>query len=496
MNRKHPSLRSRQRGVSTLLIAMVLLAILTIVTLFAARFAISEQRTAGNEYRYKIAFQVAEAGLNQALEFVKVNTAAMLSSAAGGWFDPNAPLWMPCSAPKPADMAIDPCLAEPDASVREKMYRYVGGNGANQGRLPLEGVLPAAATIANVGDFEASYQTYATLCRLDLSSGTPRCELDPESNSAFYVTIVSRGTLPGENAAATIKQSFGTFRLLGASPAAPLIAAGTSIGLGNAQIIPNPNAGGHGVPVSIWSKGDAEVDGASFATCQLGEWLANFGTPAPSPTDLLNGVCESCTCNGLCPGYGLLSGNAKSCPIGKDKLEGEDVLDDDGDKSDASPRVLDSKYFPPDLFEYVFGVPSATANAYLTANAKQITDCGTLGPSSSGLHWYTGTDECQVGDVGSLERPVVLVSNAKVGINANSQFFGIVFVRSMAGGAGTEVFSANGNAQIYGSVILEGSAKMGGTPTIVFNRAVLNNVMNSPDFLRYGPIPGSWADSL
>lgn len=483
----------RQRGVSTLLIAILLLAIVTVITVFAVRYGVYEQRTAANEYRYKIAFQVAEAGLNQSMEFVKTRTNVMLSSAPGGWFDTAAPQWAPCSNALPAGMAVDPCLAEPDAGRRANMFRYVGtGNGI----LPVAAVVPtfgATAGTNEVGGFPAAYASYATLCRLDRTVPTnPQCTLAPDPGDAFYVTLVSRGTLADENAAATVKQSYGTFRLLGNSPAAPLIAAAAT-GLGNAQIIPNPNGGGFGIPVSVWSKGNADVSsGASFATCQLGEWLDNPGNPAPSAQDLRNGVCLSCSCNGLCPGYGLISGNANSCGAGT--IEGEDILDVDSNFSDAVPKLRDSKYYPDDLFLYTFNIPKDQATDYLSANATEIKNCGSLTAASSGLYWYTGGGDCAIDTVGTVEAPVVLVSDKPVKLNANGVFFGIIYVRDVSGT--NELLKASGTPHVYGAVLLEGNAKMSGTPTIVYNEAVLNNVRNSPDFLRYGPVPGSWSDTV
>ncbi|MDQ3510094.1 MAG: hypothetical protein M3414_00090 [Pseudomonadota bacterium] len=490
-----------QRGASTLLIAMLLLAILTVASIFATAYGVHEQRTSANEYRYKLVFQAAEAGLNQSIEYLKINTRTMLSTASGGWLFAGAPRWQPCTNAAPAGMAIDPCLAEPDTTRRAAMYRYVG---STSGVLPLSDSLPGAANqtftftggaaAAGGAEFATTYNTYATLCRLDISTATPRCSLAPSTEGTFYVTVVSTGALTNEQSSASVKQSFGTFRLLGATPASPLITAGTAIGLGNAQIIPNPDAGGFGIPVSIWAFGDANVDGASFATCQLGEWMANHGVKAPSETDVLNGVCADCTCNGLCPGYGLLSGDAKSCAAAKDKIEGEDILDVDSNFSDASPKLRDSKYFPPDLFEYVFNVPWSSANSYLTTNAVVVTDCATLNAASAGLIWYKGPGECKLGaKVGSLQEPVVLVSDTTVTMTANGQFFGVVFVTKNAPADGLK---ATGGGQIYGSVILEGDAKMGGNPTIVYNKAVLRNIGNSNNFLRYGPIPGSWSDTV
>ena len=55
---------------------------------------------------------------------------------------------------------------------------------------------------------------------------------------------------------------------------------------------------------------------------------------------------------------------------------------------------------------------------------------------------------------------------------------------------------ASGTPHVYGAILLEGDASLSGTPTIIYNEAVLNNVRNSPDFLRYGPVPGSWSDTV
>lgn len=501
------SIRSRpprdQQGVSTLLIAMLLLAILTVASIFAAAFGVNEQRTSANEYRYKLTFQAAEAGLNQAIEYLKLNTRPMLSTASEGWLFAADPRWKPCTDAA-GGMAMDPCLAEPDPVRRASMYRYVG---ATNGILPLSESMPNAtnqtftftggAKGAGGAEFATTYSTYATLCRLDLSTAVPRCSLDPSTEGTFYVTVVSTGALTSEQSTASVKQSYGTFRLLGATPASPLIAAGVVNGLGNTQIVPNPDAGGFGVAVSVWSdKAVTATSGGSFATCQLGEWLANpLGGAVPTPTERLNGVCANCSCNGLCPGYGLLSGNASSCPAAKANIEGEDILDVDGHFSDASPKVRDSKYFPPDLFAYTFGVPSSSANDYLVANATEIKNCSSLTASSSGLYWYTGGGDCRLGsDVGSVQEPVVLVSDAKVDLAANGKFFGIIYVRALAGTG--ELLKAGGGGQVYGSVILEGAASLSGNGTIIYNKAVLRNIGNSPKFLRYGPIPGSWSDSV
>ena len=75
-------------------------------------------------------------------------------------------------------------------------------------------------------------------------------------------------------------------------------------------------------------------------------------------------------------------------------------------------------------------------------------------------------------------------------------FYGIIFVRDDLVPAGTDLLKAAGTPQVYGSVILEGSAKINGSPGIIYNKAVLQNIFNSSQFTRYGPVPGSWSDTV
>jgi hypothetical protein len=320
------------------------------------------------------------------------------------------------------------------------------------------------------------------------------------------MTLVSRGSLTNESADAIVKQSFATYRSIGRGPDAPLIAAGTSIGMGNAQIVPNPTgiqsdvAGGDtgSTPLSIWAKGDADVtSGASFATCNLGEWLDNYGNTVPTQQQLQDGVCPGCSCNGLCPDLGLLSGSTGGCATGGTaRSENLDILDVDGNKSDAEIARLDSPYFPDDLFQYAFGISSSSADRYLQEEAEVVTDCALLTAASSGLYWYKGPAECQINnDVGSVNNPVVLVSDAVVKLSKGSiAYYGIIYVRSKAGTG--DLIKATGSPQVYGSVILEGNANMGGTPTIVYNKKVLDNILNSPNFVHLAPVAGSWSDDV
>ena len=262
MSRRIPIVRKHQRGAATLFIALTLLAILTVVSIFAANVGYFETRTSGNDYRHKLAFQAAEAGLNQAIEFLKVNSAELVSAGTGGWLIPGAERWVPCDTAAPSGMAYDPCKAEADVGRRSRMYRYVG---TTNGVLPLSEDMPGGtnqiftstggATELGAGGFTTAYNTYASLCRLDISSGVPRCSLVPTDEGTFFITVISEGTLQNENTKSRLKQSFASYRMLGRQPDAPLIAAGTASLQGSVEVVPNPNGAGFGIPLSVWASG-------------------------------------------------------------------------------------------------------------------------------------------------------------------------------------------------------------------------------------------------
>ena len=67
--RAHSIPRSRQSG-TVLLVALVLLLLAGLLTLFALRVGVFEQRSTGNDVRAKVAGEVAEAGLAQGFEFL------------------------------------------------------------------------------------------------------------------------------------------------------------------------------------------------------------------------------------------------------------------------------------------------------------------------------------------------------------------------------------------------------------------------------------------
>jgi len=61
---------NKQQGAATLIVALILLVAMTIVTIFAARSAVMEQKIYANEFRSKQAFEAAEAGLEYGIAYL------------------------------------------------------------------------------------------------------------------------------------------------------------------------------------------------------------------------------------------------------------------------------------------------------------------------------------------------------------------------------------------------------------------------------------------
>lgn len=83
----HSQAIRHQRGVSTLVVAIVLLIAATFLTFFAAKIGIQEQRMAGNDARQKEALAFAEGVLDRAIAYLTANTADFAT-----W-----PQWSPCT---------------------------------------------------------------------------------------------------------------------------------------------------------------------------------------------------------------------------------------------------------------------------------------------------------------------------------------------------------------------------------------------------------------
>ncbi|MCC8363864.1 hypothetical protein LK996_12360 [Lysobacter sp. A6] len=371
----HSALRHPPRQVrgNALLVAVILLLLASVITLLTLNVGLFEQRTSGNDARAKLISEVAEAGIAQGAEYFRLQPNLL---KPGGH-------WELCS-----DIGEEFPCGSVDASRRDTMYYWVNttavGDVNNDGdedklderMLPLTDVVPAAGMVDAVGNFDnVSYGVGVVLCRVKIpeAAGDPtECATNAaEQSSTFVYNYVAVASLPDEGGTrTTVSQMLGQYLLFRPNLNQPPIMASGSVDItGGLQVVTNPNGGGNGVPVSVWTRRDISKTGTPN-TCYIDEFF-RFGAKNNAPPTLKENVavCDTCGCNGDVSLSYDKSGNKQD--------EGIDILDVDGSNGTNGLGVnVDVKpnEFPCDLFEYVFGV-----KARIDTNGDNF--CETLAPS-------------------------------------------------------------------------------------------------------------------
>ncbi len=538
----HPS-KSRNVGFaathrgSALVVVVILLLLATIMTLFAVRVGLFDQRSSGNDVRAKSVQSIADSGLTQGAEFILANTATLLDSDTG---------WTKCAQ---TDTSF-PCGAVV-AARRGTMWAYTGGVGRGA---PYDGF---ELRFLNVGEplttatngFPVVSGIGAVKCRLAPAAlGEPAaCTDTPDPAGNFFaVTLVSVAAMGGEGARATAVKTFAThssFSLGGGQP--PVMASGTIELRGNARIVTNPNAAGPGVPVSVWTRTHLDPGGTPD-TCYQDEFYRTstptwFPADAPAADQILR--CDDCTCGST----GVLTtGQGNSCTGGMDIL---------GAPADCGPnQAVRPEEFPCDLFQHIFGVQARTDenNDHFCEKVVMVPDPAYPAKSSTPqiaqdeaylyekADWIikgnavTGFDQRFVGDarvitcdqvegkngliwvrnvqcgdgktIGSPTAPVLYVHDGNGNNSPSFQgmtLFGLLFVRSVGHAnldpatGGTAKFKFNGGTEIYGSVVVQGMIdKAAGQSAVIYNEKVLSKLIAAMRKPSVYALPGAWTDNV
>lgn len=540
---------NRERGVTTIAITLILLVILSLMVIFSTNVGFFELRTTTSENRAQVTESLAEYALNLSGEYLKQNRDLILeNTATGGWLTTptSGRGWVRC--PSGAVANTHPCAAERIQARREQMYYFDNDRATADIDVVPYSTIVGNRTGAMMGAggtldpdaaarFAGNVQVNALLCRIsidntDPTNPVPQCLANPTTGNDIMVTLIAEANMAGENSGAVVKETWATSSMRVPSAAVPLIASGVVTGLGNAEIVTSPNAGGYGVPGSIWAPSDVDIGDSggtpcgsggigSVSTCHVGEFLQGV------PREQLKTTCattNSCGCPSLSTtgAVDYLSGHD-----GSFRKENIDILDYDG----SCGPLPDIQFFPREaqvpggptddpndptddsLFEYIFGVDyvvaeggtevltncgsSGTQNCAEYAlieefNAQQVTDCSGLGATSSGIYYVTGS--CSLpAQVGSPTSPVIVVVNNTMTVPSNSVFYGMLFVRSNNNSA---TASGSGSPKIFGSLVVEGNVGINGTVTLVYDdTAASSNPNRLPAGVRFGKVSGSWLDN-
>jgi len=507
--------RSRQKGALTMISAVLILILLTELIIYAVQVGIFEQRKSSNEMRQKEAFHVAESAIQFSKEYLLANSTGIASAE---WL---AARWKPCSnADLSAPQGTHPCYGEPadnttdfPADLRSNMYFWDPGEVSLRGSDPYgHPTLPidVGSVIADEETETRRVHVYALLCMLHIErdaaartipSPVQGCTTDASlQNPAFFmITLMARGEADcdgGEcSARALITDKVGSFGPAAGEggPTVPLTSRSTLPPSGTSEIVPNPNGGGVGVPVSAWISQNPncpytigaalDPDGDSWATCEAHEW---YGTDM-MPEDF------------RCPERG-------GCECGEHERR-------ISERGQPGPDLVDDPLFPCDLWQYVFNVPKYVyvdgeptnvinedsldyiRNFYVD-HKIDADDCDTLGPDSGedGHIWWIEGGACNIAgntEVGSPENPVLIISAAEgFSMGGGAVLFGTLFITDAL--LPESDFTANGTATIYGAVVVDTELdQFGGTYQVVY---VENLISRSLEVGKFGSVAGGWSD--
>lgn len=552
MVRTHKSLieqvmRRRQEGAITLFTAALILLLMTLMLFYATRTGIFEQRVSANDMNQKMAFHAAEAGVNHAIEYFFSNS-ALISSAAediysdgtDGWMAAGG-RWRKCSEytgdfDGAGDELAHPCRGESQDCRRQ------GSNCTGDGATVdspgsyfyyyddpnITGDDPYAINI-NTDRFlqsEQSVTVYALMCVLDVNwnDTTPVSGCTTAAGAEgprIMVTFLARGQSDCQRDAngnvtecrgeALIVEPVSNFSALnGPPPSVPLTARSSMPDSGSSTILTHSNAGGVGVPISVWGAevgrvcpGDQAtptdiITSGSFETCHAHEFYDSDIKP-DNPLDA--GANASCT-------EAPLSYPDPGCDDGQ--CVGYDVF-------------LDVN-FPCDLFQYYFGIPRSMYT--LIKNSSIVIEpsgCADLTEDSSGLYWVVpensggggtcslagsgcswagggGTDRC----IGSSENPVAIVSTAPTNMPGNARLSGVIFMSdaedATPGDATEPDLTINAGAIIHGALVVDLPKVPDGSPSnFKFNGNFKliyggSEIVRAHDGGNLGSLMGGWTD--
>ena len=483
----------RQRGMLTTFTGVLILVLLTLMMFFAIRVGVFEQRVSANDSRQKLAFHVAESGIHHAKEYFRANSALLasdqedlLANGSDGWLaETDEKHWHKCS-----EAGLDlingsgshPCFGEPNPDQRGETYYYydtadVAAPDPDLRKLPLgttDDIIPGTTEIVGVE---------ALLCVLEMDKDAAipvqGCSTDRAlaDGTYFMITILARGEADcigtDCNAEALIREQVSNFGATGGgnSPQVPLTTKSSFPPSGTSEIVPNPNAGGIGVPVSVWMNNNTDCPGGvaadpssgSWATCEMHEW---YGVDK-KPDDM------------ACPGNCICT-------------EAESLSFTDANRNILGIDLVIDDAFPCDLFQFYFGIPD-TSYEIVKGYSKIISDCNSLDENSFGIYWVSGSD-CRINansTIGSAKTPVLLISAATTTtFNGGAKFFGVLFITDVEDAA-AEINSIGTNT-IYGSVINDATlASFNGTFQVVWAEDVSERAGNGGGL---GSVLGGWSD--
>ncbi|MCO5400040.1 pilus assembly PilX family protein [Ralstonia soli] len=404
---------ARQRGMSTLFIAAILLFIMSVGVLYANRNIIFEQRTSANQMKQTSAMEVAEAGLQWTIGMLNhpndIDTACKDSTTSAAsfrksYFQPSSTGFTPLTNVKPG------CAWDPSAN---------SGAGAWTCGCPTTGV--AAPTLSTSG---AAVQSFTVSFAVVASD--PTAVQVTSTGCTPQTAMCAAGATSGADASATITAILKVSPLLPGEPAAA-VTCGTDCNFSGSFNVVNTDVLTHGV-------------------------LVNAGGTAGTP-----------------PGATTLPGQ----PVQNALLGSDSSL---SSLASSDPTCSNSKmfqsFFGTTLQEYQ-NAPSTDSITCSSASdcGSQMQSAYDNGWRSfyfpSGFQYNNSSG----GNFGTPSDPVTIVTSGSVTINGNINIYGVVFSNDAnLNDLGT------GNSTIDGALVTCAGFKSNGNGSVTYDPAVMNSL--------------------
>jgi len=386
----------KQKGVVVLLVSIVLLIGVTLISIFAARIGVMDQRISGNEYRHKEALMTADAALDQGAAYLQ-NNPELYSGEGTGWSD--------CTG-NATTQATFPCKISD--TEYEKVYSTIVSTSSID---PMSNMVELSSG--------ANFETYLVFTT---------------SASGNVITIAAVGESLDETGEMIVQTSFVQEELIEPGELPPLMAHSINLN-GSFTIIPNPNGAGPGQPVSAWVNTLEGSSSGSWNTCHLDNYRNGDDICTETFTD------QSSTGSS---GWG-------GCACVENLSEAGDPQHDIVVETGTFPSPFEFVFGTSDYGEIK---EKFRANGTVLAN-----DCSALTQTLlDGLDkpWVWVTNGCDVPAIGTQDRPIILIVESangdKAKINASTDLWGLLFAIGD--------LQANGTALIHGYLIAEGSADL------------------------------------
>jgi len=448
----------KQKGAAVLLVSIVLLIGVTLITIFAARIGVMDQRIAANEYRHKEAFSAANAALDQGAAFIEQNPTLYTTTHDN---------WVTCSG---ASFEADfPCTV-------------------------------AGATTTDTYDlaYDANLITTNIIDPLDKTHGLSNVKSD---TYIVFTTSASRGDIltvmgTGESADGTgqaiAQVAYAKHNILGIDKLPPVLAPVANLS-GSFMIVADPQgklidgkdcADGEASfefpvkpqDISIWTTTSAGANTGSWSTCLRGKFTNAGGEQCTEAYSDANTHTEwkNCTCD-----------EDLSTSGGQDDEHIKyDIRVYGRNSTTTFPQAGNDPESPLDL---IFGDTNPESdNIRGAADAEFVSGCPGITSHDFANKPFVYVDgDCSVGSIGTQAVPVFIVVNGDLTITSNSDIWGIVI------GTGTVTF--NGSPIVHGSVVSNDATKLtNGNYTQIFDWCINSNLIKAIDTAKLTKMKYSW----